>query len=175
MIFSSIIFFFFRCLLLIFLYFCSANGMEWVTARCLTARLTCYGWPFSFMGTPMLSFQLRRFSRCALSLFWFLWVCFTLTNFPNWYHTKGAKTVESYFYKQEIVLNFDRYAHLLEYLRDEVIDLSHNNPNSEFYRRKAAFSKMKVYKLYLHDFEFQVKIGQFTNDGTFNLYSITEP
>lgn len=49
-----------------------------------------------------------------------------------------------------------------------------NNPNNIFYRRKMAFAKMKVYKLSIHDFEFQVKLGEF-RDGTYNLYSITEP
>ncbi|MBQ2574678.1 MAG: hypothetical protein II575_10685, partial [Bacteroidales bacterium] len=41
--------------------------------------------------------------------------------------TKGAKTTESYFLKQEIVQHIDRYVKDLEYQNDEDIDLGHNN------------------------------------------------
>lgn len=88
--------------------------------------------------------------------------------------SKGAKSDKSYFYKQEIAQHFDQYVEKLEFIGDEDIDLSHNNPNNEFYRRKTNFSKFKVYKLLIHDFYFQVKFGEF-RDGMLNLYSITEP
>ena len=61
--------------------------------------------------------------------------------------TKGAKTTESYFLKQEIVQHFDRYVKDLEYQNDEDIDLGHNNPDNKFYVRKEKFSAMKVYRL----------------------------
>ena len=88
--------------------------------------------------------------------------------------TKGAKTDKSYFYKQQIALHFDHYASMLKYQGDEAIDLSHNNHRSVFYQRKKLFDSMKIYKLNLHGFEFQVKMGEF-QDGTLNLYSIIEP
>ena len=99
--------------------------------------------------------------------------------------TKGAKTDESYFLKQEIARHFDLYASQLQpILPDEDIDLSHNNPESEFYKRKEQFCKMKVFKLTIirqdqkgnkTTFDFQVKLGQYDNSGKLNLYSITEP
>ena len=88
--------------------------------------------------------------------------------------TKGAKTDKSYFYKQEIALNFDKYISLFTQLPDEEIDLSHNNHRSIFYQRKKLFSTMKVYKISIHGYEFQVKIGEFKTGGL-NLYTITEP
>lgn len=88
--------------------------------------------------------------------------------------TKGAKTDQSYFYKQEIARNFDKYADMLVHIGDEEIDLSHNNHNNIYYRRKSQFNCMKVYRLSVHDFDFQIKMGEFAN-GTYNLYAITEP
>ena len=88
--------------------------------------------------------------------------------------TKGSKTAESYFYKQEVALNFDKYISQLIQLPDEEIDLTHNNHRSIFYQRKKLFSAMKVYKLTLHGYDFQVKIGAFKTGGL-NLYAITEP
>ena len=98
--------------------------------------------------------------------------------------TKGAKTTESYFLKQEIVQHIDRYVKDLEYQNDEDIDLGHNNPNNKFYRRKEKFSAMKVYKLLIemidyegktHTINYRVKFGKFKSTGDLNLYSITEP
>ncbi len=88
--------------------------------------------------------------------------------------SKGAKTDKSYFYKQEIALHFDKYTPMLEFQYDEAIDLSHNNHKSVFYQRKKLFSRMKVYMLRMLDYEFTIKIGEF-NDGSLNLYAITEP
>ena len=88
--------------------------------------------------------------------------------------TKGAKTVNSYFYKQEIALHFDNYTSLLDQKDDEAVDLNHNNHNNIFYRRKAQFTTMKVFELHISGFDFRLKIGQFEN-GTLNLYAITEP
>ena len=88
--------------------------------------------------------------------------------------TKGAKSDASYFYKLEIAQHFDKFSHLLTPLPDETIDLSHNKHKSRFYQRKKLFSCMKVYKLELNGYEFQVKVGEFKTGG-FNLYAITEP
>lgn len=88
--------------------------------------------------------------------------------------TKGAKSDASYFYKLEIAQHFDKFSHLLNPLPDETIDLSHNKHKSRFYQRKKLFSCMKVYKLELNGYEFQVKVGEFKTGG-FNLYAITEP
>lgn len=88
--------------------------------------------------------------------------------------SKGAKTDKSYFYKQEIALHFDKYTPMLEFQYDEAIDLTHNNHKSVFYQRKKLFSRMKVYMLRMLDYEFTIKIGEF-NDGSLNLYAITEP
>ena len=87
--------------------------------------------------------------------------------------SKGAKTDKSYFYKQEIAQHFDKYVEKLVFIGDEDIDLTHNNHNNIYYRRKSQFLKMKKYKLEMHDFMFQVKLGLF-EDGTMNLYCITE-
>ena len=88
--------------------------------------------------------------------------------------TKGAKSDTSYFYKLEIAQHFDKYTHLLKPLPDEAIDLSHNNHNNIFYRRKAQFTKMKVYELTINGYSFRVKLGEYA-DGSCNLYAITEP
>lgn len=88
--------------------------------------------------------------------------------------SKGAKTDKSYFYKQEIALHFDKYTPMLEFQYDEAIDLTHNNHNNIFYRRKSQFTKMKVYKLQIHNYTFQIKLGEY-NDSKLNLYVITEP
>ncbi len=88
--------------------------------------------------------------------------------------SKGAKSDKSYFYKQEIAQHFDQYVEKLEFIGDEDIDLSHNNHRSIFYQRKKLFKHMKVYKLKINQYEFQVKLGEFEN-GTLDLYSITEP
>ena len=98
--------------------------------------------------------------------------------------TKGAKTDESYFLKQEIARHFDLYASQLQPLPDEAIDLSHNNPDSDFYKRKEQFEKMKVFRLKIigqdykgnrKTFDYQVKLGKYKNSEKLNLYSITEP
>lgn len=97
--------------------------------------------------------------------------------------TKGAKTDESYFLKQEIVLHFDQYVSQLQPLPDEAVDLSHNNHHNVFYRRKVQFSRMKVFHLPIERtnhkgerivFDYRVKLGEFTQDGSLNLYAITE-
>lgn len=88
--------------------------------------------------------------------------------------TKGARTDKSYFYKHEIALHFDKYADLLQPLPPETIDLSHNNHNNIFYRRKAQFTQMRVYILNIHGYSFRIKLGEFA-DGSLNLYCITEP
>lgn len=98
--------------------------------------------------------------------------------------TKGAATTESYFLKQEIVQHFDGYVKDLQFATDEDVDLTHNNPNNEFHRRKKQFEKMKVYNLLLKrvdykgneiTIDYQVKLGLFKKDRTLNLYAITEP
>ena len=97
--------------------------------------------------------------------------------------TKGAATTESYFLKQEIVQHFDGYVKDLQFATDEDVDLTHNNPNNEFHRRKKQFEKMKVYNLLLKrvDYkgneiaiDYQVKLGLFKKDRTLNLYAITD-
>lgn len=88
--------------------------------------------------------------------------------------TKGAATDTSYFLKQEIALHIDNYVHMLKALTNEAIDLSHNNHKSIFYQRKKLFKTMKVYELEVSGYKFQVKMGEF-QDGSLNLYAITEP
>lgn len=88
--------------------------------------------------------------------------------------TKGAKTDRSYFIKHEIALHFDGYVKLLEETEPQEIDLTHNNHSNIFYRRKSQFTKMRVFKLNVYDFRYEVKIGEFM-DGNLNLYTITEP
>lgn len=89
--------------------------------------------------------------------------------------SKGAKTDISYFYKLEIAQHFDKYADKLQLLNpNEPIDLSHNNHNNIFYRRKAQFECMEVYKLTINGYAFQIKLGRFKSGG-YNLYCITEP
>lgn len=87
--------------------------------------------------------------------------------------TKGARTVKSYFTKQEIALHFDGYINRLQEENPQEIDLSHNNHNNIFYRRKAQFTRMRVFKLEVYGFQYQIKIGEFSN-GDLNLYAITE-
>ena len=87
---------------------------------------------------------------------------------------KGAKTETSYFLKQEIGRNIGKYFSHMEPLPSEDIDLGHNNHNNIFYRRKAQFVAMQVYRLNVHGHSFRVKLGDFGN-GTYNLYCITEP
>lgn len=89
--------------------------------------------------------------------------------------SKGAKTNESYFYKLQIAEHFSDFANKLVLIDgNEPIDLSHNNHNNIFYRRKAQFIHMKVYVLESSGFTFRIKIGEFKN-GSLNLYAITEP
>ncbi|MBP5535975.1 MAG: hypothetical protein J6X62_04200 [Bacteroidales bacterium] len=89
--------------------------------------------------------------------------------------SKGAKTDASYFYKLEIAQHFDKYADKLKLINpNEPIDLSHNNHRSIFYQRKKLFAHMKVYRLTLYGYDFQIKIGEFKTGG-YNLYAITEP
>lgn len=89
--------------------------------------------------------------------------------------TKGARSDKSYFYKLEIAQHFDKYADRLKLVNDEEpIDLPHNNHNNKYYRRKAQFKFMKVYSLELNSYKFRVKLGMF-EDGSLNLYAITEP
>lgn len=88
--------------------------------------------------------------------------------------SKGAKTETSYFLKQEIGRNIGKYFSHMEPMPSEDIDLGHNNHNNIFYRRKAQFVAMLVYRLNVHGYSFRVKLGDFGN-GTYNLYCITEP
>ena len=89
--------------------------------------------------------------------------------------SKGAKTDTSYFYKLEIAQHFDKYADKLQLINpNEPIDSSHNNHNNIFYRRKAQFQCMEVYKLSINGYDFQIKLGKFRTGG-YNLYCITEP
>lgn len=87
--------------------------------------------------------------------------------------SKGSLNESSYFFKLEVLNAIERYSNRLIYLRSEDIDLSHNNRNNIFYRRKASFSSMEVYQLNIDDFVFIVKFGKFRLDGTLHLYSIT--
>ncbi len=88
--------------------------------------------------------------------------------------TKDAKTETSYFLKQEIARNLNKYVDNLKELPIEAIDLGHNNPKNVYYKRKVLFEEMHVYELELRVFLFRVKLGKY-KDGTFNLYCITEP
>ena len=96
--------------------------------------------------------------------------------------SKGSATEQNLFMKQEIVLNISRYVDKLEFLRDEAIDLSHNNKKGLFFKKKRQFSVMKVYRLLLESKNYQgelvqmdfiVKMGKFKSSGDFHLYSIT--
>lgn len=87
--------------------------------------------------------------------------------------SKGSLNEMSYFFKLEVLNSIERYSDKLVYLRSEDIDLSHNNRNNIYYRRKASFTSMEVYQLNIGNLEFVVKFGKFRSDGTLHLYTIT--
>ena len=91
--------------------------------------------------------------------------------------SKGSATDKSYFIKQEIARNFNEYIDRLRFLYSEDVDLSHNNKNNMFYKRKKRFKTqggMKAYNLLINDIEFVVKLGVFKDrEDSYHLYSIT--
>ena len=87
--------------------------------------------------------------------------------------SKGSLNEATYFLKMEVLDGIEKYSGRLVYLRSEEIDLSHNNRNSIYYRRKASFSNMEVYQLNVGGTTFIVKFGRFRTDGSLHLYSIT--
>ncbi len=90
--------------------------------------------------------------------------------------SKGSATDKTYFLKQEIASNFDKYIEKLHPLQPENVDLSHNRKNNIFYKRKKQFEQeegMKVFSLALGEYTFTVKLGKFRKDGSYHLYTIT--
>lgn len=87
--------------------------------------------------------------------------------------SKGSVNNDGLFRKIEIAQNIEHYTNKLDFLRDEEIDLGHNNKHNKFYQRKTQFSKMKVYSLKVNEFSFIVKFGVYKIDDTLHLYSIT--
>lgn len=95
--------------------------------------------------------------------------------------SKGSATDESYFLKQEVARNIDRYIDKLQKLNEEPIDLSHNNKKKKFYKRKQQLEKMMSYSLEIETqdykgdtktFRYEVKIGKFKDSQDLNLYTI---
>lgn len=86
--------------------------------------------------------------------------------------SKGSATDKSYFLKQEIALNIDRYVDKMNQLPSEPVDLSHNNPRSRFSIRKRKFSQFEVYKLETETGDYIVKFGRYRKTKVLNLYSI---
>jgi len=87
--------------------------------------------------------------------------------------TKGGATDKSFFYKQEILLQFENYVNRLVPQGSEPIDLGHNNRNGAFARRKRKFTQMNVYELEISGYKYRVKAGVYRN-GNLNLYTITD-
>jgi len=87
--------------------------------------------------------------------------------------SKGSVNNDGLFRKIEIAQNIEHYTNQLDFLRDEEIDLGHNNRSGKFYRRKTQFEKFEVYKLNVNEFDFTIKFGVYKSDGSKHLYSIT--
>lgn len=89
--------------------------------------------------------------------------------------SKGSATDVSYFLKQEIAKNITHYIDKLQELNPEDVDLTHNNKNNKFYKRKKQFVKeqgMKVFNLTLNGIEYTIKMGEFMNGKGYHLYTI---
>jgi hypothetical protein len=87
--------------------------------------------------------------------------------------SKGSADDKSYFLKQEIAKNIEAYTKQMEFLREEEVDLSHNNKKLPFYRRKKHFKHIEVYSLQVKGYPFVIKIGEFKRNKLHHLYCIT--
>ena len=95
--------------------------------------------------------------------------------------SKGSATSDSYFLKQEIARNIDKYIDKLQRLPDEPVDLGHNNHKGKFYKRKLDFSAFRAYELKIETtnykgdkviYEYTLKMGVFSNGTGYNLYAV---
>lgn len=88
--------------------------------------------------------------------------------------SKGSATDKSYFLKQEIAKNIDKYTNEMTIVnQNEPIDLGHNNPKGKFSKRKRKFSHFEVYELKTGIGDYTVKFGRYRISKVLNLYSIT--
>ena len=90
--------------------------------------------------------------------------------------SKGSATDKSFFLKQEIAINIEKYITKMIELEAEDVDLSHNSKHNIFYERKKQFKTeygMKVYQLNIDGNTYIVKFGDFAHYEGYHLYTIT--